>query len=239
MGGTLVGVLQLGAIAALAVVAYKLWVNLSTRLGRRQKIAAAIRKHTKVLARKRLQTVRTDDYGKVVLRDWHKEIRAFVDSEIASTLTKREARLLNDRWDSVVDQIDSAAQRASRSLPAGSFSASMSPTDFEHFCADRIREAGWDAKVTRRSGDQGADIIAEREGTRLVLQCKLYSQPVGNKAVQEVIAAKTYEGAQHAAVVSNSNYTKSAQRLAATAGVRLLHYSDLPTLTSLASNRSA
>ena len=48
----------------------------------------------------------------------------------------------------------------------------------------------------------------------VVLQCKLYARPVGNKAVQEVAAARTFYDAGFAAVVSNADYTEAARRLA-------------------------
>jgi restriction system protein len=67
----------------------------------------------------------------------------------------------------------------------------------------------------------------------LVFQCKLYSQPVGNKAVQEVVAARAHESAQFAAVVSNTRYTAQAQQLANTNRVALLHYGDLRNIDAL------
>ena len=50
----------------------------------------------------------------------------------------------------------------------------------------------WETFVTPQSGDQGADLIIEKYGLKFVVQCKFYSNPVGNKAVQEVIAAKGF-----------------------------------------------
>jgi restriction system protein len=103
----------------------------------------------------------------------------------------------------------------------------MSPLDFEANCARYLGMRGWKAKTTKGSGDQGVDVFAQKEGVKIVLQCKLYSKPVGNKAVQEALAGKTYSGAHQAAVVSNQRYTKSAHELAIKANVKLLHFTDL------------
>jgi restriction system protein len=62
---------------------------------------------------------------------------------------------------------------------------------------------------------------------RIVVQCKFYSSPVGNKAVQEAAAARLHERADQAIVVSNAAYTKAARQLAGTTGVILLHHDDL------------
>jgi restriction system protein len=81
-----------------------------------------------------------------------------------------------------------------------------------------------------------ADVIAEKVGIRLIIQCKLYNSSVGNKAVQEAYAAKTYYQATIAAVVTNSSFTPSAQALANTTGVLLLHHSQLNSLENLIGN---
>ena len=85
----------------------------------------------------------------------------------------------------------------------------------------------WETFVTPQSGDQGADLIIEKYGLKFVVQCKFYSNPVGNKAVQEVIAAKGFYDAWGAIVVTNSDYTKSARQLAESHGVILLHDSQI------------
>ena len=109
----------------------------------------------------------------------------------------------------------------------------MSPPEFEVYCADELRQCGWNARVTTQSGDQGVDIIAEKNGVRVVLQCKLYTGAVGNKSVQEVVAARAHERAHYGVVVSNSRYTKAAEQLAATNEIKLIHYRDLMNLENL------
>jgi restriction system protein len=71
---------------------------------------------------------------------------------------------------------------------------------------------------------------------RVVLQCKLYSQPVGNKAVQEVVAARNFERARFGVVVSNNSYTTPAQTLASANGVHLIHHRELAGLENLLRN---
>ena len=103
----------------------------------------------------------------------------------------------------------------------------LSPVAFEKRCAEILRMAGWSAATTKASGDQGIDVLARRDGQTLVLQCKLYSSTVGNKAVQQVIAGRAFVAARHAAVVSNAKFSPSARELATRTGVLLLHCSEL------------
>lgn len=107
------------------------------------------------------------------------------------------------------------------------YADTTTPLGFEQHCVNILIGAGWIARTTVASGDQGVDITAEKAGRRVVLQCKLYSQPVGNKAVQEVIAGRMFAGADAAAVVTNATYTRSARDLARRTGVLLLTAHDL------------
>ncbi len=106
----------------------------------------------------------------------------------------------------------------------------MTPVEFEQHCADRLAAAGWTVQTTKASGDQGADVVASKLGRRAVLQCKLYSRPVGNGAVQEAAAARDYYQADTAAVVTNAGFTSAAQDLARATRVLLLHPEQLATL---------
>jgi restriction system protein len=80
--------------------------------------------------------------------------------------------------------------------------------------------------------DQGIDVLAEKDGVKVVLQCKLYSKPVGNAAVQEAHAGMAVASAQHSAVVSVSGYTRSARTAAASTQTLLLHPDELPALAA-------
>ena len=103
----------------------------------------------------------------------------------------------------------------------------MSGYDFEDFLAKLLTTIGYDVQVTKRSGDQGADLFAEKFGKKIVIQAKNYSENVGNSAVQQVLAAKTFYSCEQAMVMTNSYFTPSAKDLAQSAGVRLVDRREL------------
>ncbi len=117
-------------------------------------------------------------------------------------------------------------------VTALNWSDSISPLDFERYCCEFLRLIGWQAETTKASGDQGADIIAWRDGVRVVCQCKRYAKAVGNKAVQEAFAAKQFYRATASAVISNAAFTRGASELAAATDIRLLHFTDLVRFSS-------
>jgi restriction system protein len=119
------------------------------------------------------------------------------------------------------------------------FRDGMSPEEFEHYCAALLRRARWRADVTQASGDQGVDIVAEKRGLRIVVQCKMYSKPVGNRAVQEIVAGIAHEEAQRGVVVTTVGYTSAAEALAASNNVLLLHHSQLHRIDRLLARSAA
>lgn len=90
----------------------------------------------------------------------------------------------------------------------------MSGQEFERAVADIFTSMGYQISMTPITGDQGIDIIAVRNGTRIGIQAKCYTGKVPNSAVQEVVAGKEYYGVHRCIVVTNSSFTNSAIDLA-------------------------
>lgn len=106
--------------------------------------------------------------------------------------------------------------------------------EYEVFLVNRLRSSGFDASLTKQSGDQGVDILIESDHMNIAIQAKYYSSNIGNSAVQEAYSGMGYYGAQIAMVVTNSSYTKSAKELASTLNVLLCHHDDMvEVVTSL------
>lgn len=202
---------------------------------RLEETAALVDRHIETLARQRIRLLRVDAYGIAETSKWDAEIQRFIDKVIFPELFAKDfaagKRMLDPILRNIVEE--NSRSRAIAIEADLSFAKDMTPQDFERWCTKIISSNGWKATTTKATGDQGADVIAEKEGTRLVLQCKLYNTPVGNKAVQEAFAAQHHYRAKASAVVTNATFTASAISLAATTGVLLLHYSDLGRLNLL------
>jgi len=98
---------------------------------------------------------------------------------------------------------------------------SMSGAEFEVFTADLFRAMGHQAVVLGGAGDQGVDVIVNRCGERVAVQCKNHKRPVGNRPVQEVYAGARHHRCVEACVVAPAGYTGGAIALARSTGVSL------------------
>lgn len=109
----------------------------------------------------------------------------------------------------------------------------MDGWQFERFLGELFKKQGYRTKVTRGSGDFGADVILKKNGKKIVVQAKRYNRNVGVKAVQEVQASMGYYKANEGWVVTNSYFTKPAIELANSLGVRLIDRDDLISMTQV------
>lgn len=102
---------------------------------------------------------------------------------------------------------------------------------FEEWCADLLRKNGYqNVSVTPGSGDQGIDVLAEKNGVKFAIQCKCYSSDLGNTPVQEAHTGKDFYNCDVAVVMTNQHFTKGAKELAEKTRTRLW---DRDTLKSM------
>ena len=109
----------------------------------------------------------------------------------------------------------------------------MTGEQFEHFCASLLRANGFrNVKVTQASGDYGIDVLAQKGMDSYAIQCKCYSSPVGNHAVQEAFSGAAYYGHRIPVVMTNQEFTAAAIETAERIGVRLWGRSELARMRS-------
>jgi restriction system protein len=112
----------------------------------------------------------------------------------------------------------------------------MSGRQFEEYLAVLFRKRGFKVKITKTSGDYGADLIIKKDSAITVVQAKRYSSKVGIKAVQEIQASMKYYKAEKSMVVTNNYFTGPAIKLAAANKVELINRDKLIDMLLLKEN---
>lgn len=97
----------------------------------------------------------------------------------------------------------------------------MSGYEFEGYICLLFQKMGYDAEVTKLSGDQGVDVIAISRTGRIGIQAKRYTKPISNKAVQEIVAGLKLYKLNLGIVVTNNTFTPSAYELAKANNIEL------------------
>jgi hypothetical protein len=107
---------------------------------------------------------------------------------------------------------------------------SFSGYEFESFLKKLFISMGYLVKQTKLSGDQGADLVVEKLGEKTVVQAKRCNTPIGNSAVQEVVASIAHYKADKGMVVTNNEFTTSAVQLASSNKIDLIDRKELMKL---------
>lgn len=191
----------------------------------RQRLVDSIDRHRTALSRNIERSVSKNDYGSIVKdgrNDALEEFFASIDLDVQAVGFEESVDVVFEQL-GIRDEEDRAIGFDAQNLPFDGHA-------FEKWVAEALNGFGWEAEVTRGSGDQGIDVIAKKDGKKLGLQCKLYSSSIGNKAVQEAHAGKAFYNADEVGVLSNAPYTASAKELALVTGVHLLSHHDIPKL---------
>lgn len=166
--------------------------------------------------------VPTDDALTIRHREFkHRLDVAMRDQEIAREsvraaqweyeLAKVDLARLEARFQSGINRLRMASWKGMRGV------------EFENFLAAIFREWGYTVRTTPVTGDQGVDLVIERNGRSIAIQAKGYpNSTVGNSAVQEAHTGKAFYRCHAAAVVTNSTFTSSARELASKVGCILI-----------------
>jgi Holliday junction resolvasome RuvABC ATP-dependent DNA helicase subunit len=107
---------------------------------------------------------------------------------------------------------------------------SMSGEEFERWVAALFRGLGYSATLTKVVGDHGIDLFLQRGSDRLAVQCKRWTDSVGESTVRDFFGSLLNAGISHGMIVTTSTFSSQARIFAEKNGIRLL---DLGALTQI------
>jgi HJR/Mrr/RecB family endonuclease len=98
----------------------------------------------------------------------------------------------------------------------------LSGGDFENLLVRLYESMGYIVQHPGGRGDQGGDLVLNKNGQRILVQAKRYSGDIGNAAVQQAVAAKKYYDCNRVMLIGSSNFTRQALDLASANEVELI-----------------
>ena len=100
--------------------------------------------------------------------------------------------------------------------------ATMGWKDFERLTHEIFLRQGFKVTQSRSGPDGGIDLHLQKDGRRVLVQCKRWQKDVGVKVVRELYGVVTASRADAGIVVSSSGFTAEARAFAASVGVELI-----------------
>lgn len=178
-----------------------------------------------------MSNVSIDAFGEKNYKKFRKELLSFIKKKSSTLKLIEEFGGEITDWEEIITQIiEITEEKIDAKNKKIKFNSNMSPYEYESFCANEFNQNGWKSFATSGSSDQGVDVVATKGRTKLVAQCKMFAKPVGNKAVQEIVAGKRFYKASKGVVIATNGFTKSAYALADANKIKLIHHTQIADL---------
>lgn len=113
-------------------------------------------------------------------------------------------------------------------------SLQMPGTCFESLCCSLVEKMGFEAEVTKASGDGGVDIVAVSHlpfvSGKYVIQCKRYTGNVGEPVIRDLYGVVSAENANKGILITTGGFTSSACAFAEGKQIELIDGNSLDNL---------
>lgn len=103
----------------------------------------------------------------------------------------------------------------------------LEPAEFEQFTAWLYTQEGYDSAVMGMTGDQGVDVMLQKDGRKIIVQCKRYEGNVGQPTVRDLYGAMFHFQAQEAHLVTSGTISRQAEEWAVGKPIKLVDGNDL------------
>ena len=127
-----------------------------------------------------------------------------------------------DQYRAALDQYSAAVEELNRLQQ--SFWRALSGVQFENEVAALLRKHGHDVQTTPYSGDEGVDLIMDRD---IIIQCKAHAKPVSPATVRELLGSKQCFKARKAILIASCGCTSGATAFAKKTDIDLWDISHL------------
>lgn len=98
---------------------------------------------------------------------------------------------------------------------------------FEDAVAAVYRSNGYNAKVSKHGGDGGIDIVLDKDGRRIAVQCKAHKAQIGPSVARDLYGTMAHLGFDEGIIVSRSGFTAGVYDFVAGKPISLKTLNDL------------
>ncbi|MGK0189108.1 MAG: hypothetical protein ACI9R3_004925 [Verrucomicrobiales bacterium] len=164
-------------------------------------------------------------------------VAAKLETQVAAKLETQSDASSGDREMSPMERLQAYEESLGhfsywKERNAREFWLNLTGLEFEHELARVLRLNGFEAEVTRGSGDEGIDIILRKSGETIGVQCKNHHRPVGQPALRDFLGALVHMNADMGIFVASSGVTTPAKSFAKGKNIELWDLDYVLTLLS-------
>lgn len=103
----------------------------------------------------------------------------------------------------------------------------MNPIEFEYFVRELFARQGYKSWTTKKTNDDGADVVAEKNNERIAIQVKHSTKTINGYGVYQAERGKHNYKADRAILITNNEFTNQAKLDAIRLDVKLMDQHDI------------
>lgn len=100
----------------------------------------------------------------------------------------------------------------------------LSGAEFEEYVANVFRKKGYQVEITNISGDHGIDLLMQKGKEKIAVQCKRWSDPVGEGVVRDFYGSLLHQGAKLGCIIATTTYSDHAKEFAQGKPIKLIDF---------------
>lgn len=102
---------------------------------------------------------------------------------------------------------------------------------FEKELANLYRTLGYVTQVTKGSGDNGVDIILEKDKEKILVQCKAHKKPIGPAIARELYGTMHSFNVKKGIIASLGGFSKGVYKFVANKDIQLIGINEILNMT--------
>lgn len=119
------------------------------------------------------------------------------------------------------------------------FWMSLDGHQFEDAVAAVYRTNGYIAQVSKQGGDGGVDIILEKDGKTIAVQCKAHKKEIGPSVARDLYGTISHLGIEEGIIVSRSGFTAGVYEFVQNKHIELVTLNDLMNMQTFIKSEKA
>ena len=148
-----------------------------------------------------------------------------IESIISKVLKNKETKYFHEQYSKYMDA--KYAYIYWEETTKLNYWMSLDGHQFEDAVAATYRANGYNARVSKHGGDGGVDIILEKDGNTIAVQCKAHKKEIGPSVARDFYGTISHFGINEGFLVSRSGFTTGVYDFVKDKPIKLVTLNDL------------
>lgn len=103
----------------------------------------------------------------------------------------------------------------------------LSGRQFEIELAKLYQNLGYNTTICRQGGDEGIDIVLEKDGKKIAVQCKAHKKPISPSVARDLAGTMIHHGFEYGIIASTNRFTEGTIKFCKYKNIELISIKEI------------